>query len=69
MALAIGATREGTDFAKIAALFVDDGHSVVFPVDTTPANATQAARELLGDEATFSHLASRVGGYPVYRDR
>lgn len=64
MTLAIGATREGADMAKSTALIIDNGQAVVFAPGTSPANATQAAREILGERVTFSHLSV---GYPVYR--
>lgn len=69
-ALCIGATREGTDAALATMLIFDGGNAVMFAKDTSPANALQAAREVLShyrgiDAIRFSHLSN---GYPVYRN-
>jgi hypothetical protein len=56
-------TREGVDAAKATADVSPDGTHVVLAQDTNPADGLQAARELLGDAADFSHIKH---GYPVY---
>lgn len=56
--------REGVDAAKATALTFDDGAAVMVAKGTGPADGLQAAREILGDDAGFSHLHN---GYPVYR--
>ena len=61
--LPVGATREGADAAKASALVFDGGDAVLFAPNTGPANGLLAARELLGERASFSHLKN---GYPVY---
>lgn len=61
--LVVGATREGADAARATALVFDGRSAVLFAAGTGPADGLQAARELLGDSAAFSHLKN---GYPVY---
>jgi len=56
-------SRTGTDAAKATALAFLDGTRIMLAPGTSPADGLQAARELLGDDAEFSHLH---GGYPVY---
>jgi hypothetical protein len=58
-----GWTREGVDAAKATADVFSDGTYVVLAADTNQADGLQAARELLGDAAEFSHIRH---GYPVY---
>lgn len=62
-ALVIGATREGANAAKAGAYVSPDGYLAMMPERTSPANGLQAARELLGARAAFSHLKY---GCPVY---
>ena len=61
--LVIGATRAGADAAKATALVFDGRSAVMFAPETGPADGLQAAREILGERAGFSHLKN---GYPVY---
>jgi hypothetical protein len=57
-------TREGVDAAKATADVSADRALVVLAQGTSPADGLQAARELLGESAEFSHVKH---GYPVYR--
>lgn len=57
-------TRAGVDAAKATADVSADRTFAVLAQGTSPADGLQAARELLGEAAEFSHLKH---GYPVYR--
>lgn len=59
-------TREGVDAAKATADVFLDGTHVMLAQDTSPGDALQAARELLGDDIEFLHYKH---GYPIYRIR